>query len=48
VIPRKPAGFRTEEAPVGGVKASGFGVKEGVVEAVRALTTAKLVTLPWR
>jgi phosphonoacetaldehyde dehydrogenase len=40
-------GFRTELTPFGGVKSSGLGVKEGVVEAMRALTTKKLVTLPW-
>ena len=40
-------GFRTEATPFGGVKDSGLGVKEGVVEAVRALTTVKLFSLPW-
>ena len=40
-------GFRTEATPFGGIKDSGLGVKEGVVEAVRALTTTKLFSLPW-
>jgi aldehyde dehydrogenase (NAD+) len=44
---REIPGFRTEETPFGGVKDSGLGAKEGVVEAIRGLTTAKLVTLPW-
>jgi acyl-CoA reductase-like NAD-dependent aldehyde dehydrogenase len=44
---RELPGFRTEETPFGGVKASGLGAKEGVVEAIRAMTTVKLVTLPW-
>ncbi|HZC31357.1 MAG TPA: aldehyde dehydrogenase family protein [Gaiellaceae bacterium] len=39
--------FRTEQTPFGGIKASGLGVKEGVVEAIRSLTTVKLATLPW-
>ena len=40
-------GFRTEATPFGGVKASGLGIKEGVVEAMRGMTTVKLFTLPW-
>jgi phosphonoacetaldehyde dehydrogenase len=40
-------GFRTEATPFGGVKASGLGVKEGVVEAMRGMTNTKLFTLPW-
>jgi aldehyde dehydrogenase (NAD+) len=44
---REVPGFRTEETPFGGVKASGLGPKEGVVEAIRAMTNVKLATLPW-
>jgi aldehyde dehydrogenase (NAD+) len=44
---REVPGFRTEQTPFGGIKASGLGVKEGVVEAVRGMTNAKLATLPW-
>jgi len=44
---REVPGFRTEETPFGGVKASGLGAKEGVIEAIHAMTTVKLATLPW-
>ena len=44
---REVPGFRTEQTPFGGIKSSGLGAKEGVVEAIRGLTTVKLVTLPW-
>jgi len=44
---REVPGFRTEETPFGGVKASGLGAKEGVVESIRAMTTVKVATLPW-
>jgi aldehyde dehydrogenase (NAD+) len=40
-------GWRTEAQPFGGIKDSGLGVKEGVVEAMRAYTTVKLYSLPW-
>ncbi len=40
-------GYRTELTPFGGVKDSGLGVKEGVQEAIRGMTTQKLYTLPW-
>jgi aldehyde dehydrogenase (NAD+) len=40
-------GYRTELTPFGGVKASGLGVKEGVIEAIRGMTHVKLFTLPW-
>ena len=40
-------GFRTELTPFGGVGDSGLGVKEGVREAMRAMTTTRLYTLPW-
>jgi aldehyde dehydrogenase (NAD+) len=40
-------GYRTELTPFGGVKASGLGVKEGVLEAIRGMTNVKLFTLPW-
>jgi acyl-CoA reductase-like NAD-dependent aldehyde dehydrogenase len=44
---REVPGFRTEQTAFGGVKKSGLGAKEGVVEAIRGMTTVKLVTLPW-
>jgi aldehyde dehydrogenase (NAD+) len=40
-------GYRSELTPFGGVKASGLGVKEGVIEAIRGMTNVKLFTLPW-
>jgi aldehyde dehydrogenase (NAD+) len=39
-------GYRPESAPFGGVKDSGLGVKEGVVEAVRLMTHEKTFSLP--
>jgi phosphonoacetaldehyde dehydrogenase len=44
---REVPGYRTELTPFGGTKESGLGVKEGVVEAMRAMTFTKLYTLPW-
>jgi aldehyde dehydrogenase (NAD+) len=44
---REAPGFRSELAPFGGTKDSGIGVKEGVLEAMRAMTFTKLFTLPW-
>ena len=40
-------GYRTECSPFGGVKDSGLGVKEGVVEAISGMTTVKTFSLPW-
>lgn len=40
-------GYRTEATPFGGTKDSGIGVKEGVVEAMKAMTFTKLYSLPW-
>lgn len=40
-------GFRTESSPFGGVKDSGLGIKEGVVEAIKWMTTVKTFSLPW-
>jgi phosphonoacetaldehyde dehydrogenase len=44
---REVPGWRTELTPFGGVGDSGLGVKEGVREAMRAMTFTKLYTLPW-
>lgn len=41
-------GWRTELTPFGGVGDSGLGVKEGVREAMKAMTYTKLYTLPWQ
>jgi len=40
-------GYRTENSPFGGVKDSGLGIKEGVVEAMKCMTTVKTFSLPW-
>jgi aldehyde dehydrogenase (NAD+) len=40
-------GCRTELTPFGGIGESGLGVKEGILEAMRAMTHQKLVSLPW-
>ena len=44
---REVPGYRTELTPFGGVGDSGLGVKEGVREAIRAMSFTKLYTLPW-
>lgn len=44
---REVPGYRTELTPFGGVGDSGLGVKEGVREAMRALSSVRLYTLPW-
>ncbi|MDP7440590.1 MAG: aldehyde dehydrogenase family protein [Verrucomicrobiota bacterium] len=40
-------GFRMECSPFGGVKDSGLGIKEGVIEAMKFMTTTKTFSLPW-
>lgn len=40
-------GYRIESSPFGGIKDSGLGIKEGVVEAVKALSFVKTFSLPW-
>jgi aldehyde dehydrogenase (NAD+) len=40
-------GFRIENSPFGGVKDSGLGIKEGVIEAMKCFTTVKTFSLPW-
>lgn len=40
-------GFRIECSPFGGVKDSGQGVKEGVIEAIKAYSFVKTFSLPW-
>lgn len=39
-------GYRIEMSPFGGVKDSGNGVKEGVLEAMRFFTNVKTYSLP--
>ena len=40
-------GYRIEMSPFGGVKDSGLGYKEGVVEAMKGMTNLKTYSLPW-
>jgi len=40
-------GYRIESSPFGGIKDSGLGIKEGVIEAIRLMTTVKTFSLPW-
>lgn len=40
-------GYRIESSPFGGVKDSGLGIKEGVIEAMKCMTTVKTFSLPW-
>jgi aldehyde dehydrogenase (NAD+) len=44
---REVPGYRSECTPFGGIKDSGLGIKEGVIEAMKAMSTVKLYTLPW-
>jgi aldehyde dehydrogenase (NAD+) len=40
-------GFRLESTPFGGIKDSGLGYKEGVIEAMKSFTNVKTYSLPW-
>ena len=40
-------GYRIESSPFGGVKDSGLGIKEGVIEAIKFMTNVKTFSLPW-
>jgi putative phosphonoacetaldehyde dehydrogenase len=40
-------GYRIEMSPFGGIKDSGNGIKEGVVEAMKSYTNVKTYSLPW-
>ena len=40
-------GYRTEMSPFGGIKDSGNGAKEGVIEAMKSFTNVKTFSLPW-
>lgn len=39
--------FRIESSPFGGVKDSGLGIKEGVIEAMKFMSNVKTFSLPW-
>jgi phosphonoacetaldehyde dehydrogenase len=40
-------GYRIEMSPFGGIKDSGNGIKEGVIEAMKFFTNVKTWSLPW-
>lgn len=40
-------GYRLELSPFGGVKDSGLGIKEGVIDAMKFMTNVKTFSLPW-
>ena len=40
-------GYRLESTPFGGIKDSGLGYKEGVVEAMKSFTNVKTYSIPW-
>ena len=40
-------GYRIESSPFGGIKDSGLGIKEGVIEAMKCFTYVKTFSLPW-
>lgn len=40
-------GYRTEITPFGGIKDSGLGQKEGLLEAMKLYTNIKTMSLPW-
>lgn len=40
-------GFRIEMSPFGGIKDSGLGYKEGVIEAMKSFTNVKTYSMPW-
>ena len=40
-------GYRLESTPFGGIKDSGLGIKEGVIEAMKSITNVKTYSIPW-
>ena len=40
-------GFRVENSPFGGIKDSGMGIKEGVIESIKNFSYVKTFSLPW-
>src|SRR6266498_5957433 len=40
-------GYRIENGPFGGIKDSGLGIKEGVIEAIKCFSTVKTFSLAW-
>jgi aldehyde dehydrogenase (NAD+) len=44
---REVPGYRLELTPFGGIKDSGLGYKEGVLEAMKSFCNTKSYSLPW-
>jgi aldehyde dehydrogenase (NAD+) len=44
---REVPGYRVEMTPFGGIKDSGLGYKEGVLEAMKSFCNTKTYSLPW-
>jgi aldehyde dehydrogenase (NAD+) len=44
---REVPGYRLEVTPFGGIKDSGLGYKEGVLEAMKSFCNTKTYSLPW-
>ncbi|MEP6546630.1 MAG: phosphonoacetaldehyde dehydrogenase [Gammaproteobacteria bacterium] len=44
---REVPGYRLEMTPFGGIKDSGLGYKEGVLEAMKSYSNTKTYSLPW-
>jgi phosphonoacetaldehyde dehydrogenase len=44
---REVPGYRLEMTPFGGIKDSGLGYKEGVLEAMKSFSNVKTYSLPW-
>jgi len=44
---REVPGYRLELTPFGGIKDSGLGYKEGVLEAMKSFCNTKTYSLPW-
>jgi aldehyde dehydrogenase (NAD+) len=44
---REVPGYRLEITPFGGIKDSGLGYKEGVLEAMKGFCNTKTYSLPW-
>lgn len=40
-------GYRIESSPFGGIKDSGLGIKEGVIETIKSFSFVKTFSLPW-
>ena len=44
---REVPGYRLELTPFGGIKDSGLGYKEGVLETIKSFTNTKTYSIPW-